>query len=248
MLALSALIVVWETAVAVRWLDPFFVSSPSRLAVMGAREIQLPSFWNDLWVSSAEFAIGYAAAVVLGTAFGLLIGWYRGLGFLFEPWLNAFNSLPRIALLPLIVLWVGLGIWSKVVVVFLGVFFPVALNAFSGVRTVDRRLIEVAASFSASQGRVLRTVVLPATLPFVFAGARLGVGRGVAGVVVGEFYSADAGIAHRIFRAGQTFQTDRVLFGAVVITVLALFAFKAISLLEKRYTRGRRAALPFAGA
>lgn len=243
LVVLVVLLLVWEVVTAVGWLNPFFFSSPIRVLASGAGDVTEFDFWSDLAISTVEFGSGYILAIAVAIPFGLLTGWHTRLHYLFEPWLNGFNSLPRLALLPLIVLWVGLGIWSKIVVVFLGAFFPIAINAFHGVRTVDRNLVAVAESFGASRRRLFTTVVLPSTVPFISTGARVGVGRAMAGVIVGEFYTAEAGIAHRAFKAGHTLQIDQMLFAALVITIIALLAFRAVRALERRFTHWRPTAV-----
>ena len=230
-----ALLAAWEIGAQTGALEVFFFSSPTRIFGAGVREVQLQRFWNDVSVSSQEFLVGYLSAVIIAVPLGIVTGWYRSAHDFFDPWLSAFNATPRLALLPLVVLWVGLGLESKIVIVFLGVFFPVVLNTFHGVRTVDANLIEVARSFGASPRRRLFTVVLPSVVPFALVGMRIGVGRGVGGVLVAEFYTSNAGLGNLVFRAGQTLQTDRLLFGALFITGLALIGFRAIGSLERRF-------------
>jgi NitT/TauT family transport system permease protein len=229
-----ALVVVWEAAARAGLINPFFFSSPSGVVDAGSKAIFTEDFWNDVWVSSREFLVGYVAAVLIAVPFGLLTGWFKTLHFLFEPWLAAFNSTPRLALLPLVVLWVGLGFWSKAVIVFLGVFFPVAINTFQGVRTVDGNLYDVARSFGASTPRRILSVVLPSVLPFALVGLKLGIGRAVSGVVVAEFFTSQEGLGNFVFRAGAQLNTSKLLFGAFFITALAMGAFAAINAIERR--------------
>jgi NitT/TauT family transport system permease protein len=172
---------------------------------------------------------------------GLLAGWYRKFNYFIDPWLSFMNALPRVALLPLIVLWVGIGIWSKILVVFLGAFFSIMINTLYGVRTVDAHLLEVAQSFRASQRRIFLTVVLPGSVPFVLAGLRLGVGRALIGVIVGELYSANAGLGYMITVASHTLQTDRLLFGVIIFTLTGVALIEGLRLLERRVQRWRPA-------
>ena len=187
-----------------------------------------------------EFFLGYFLAIAVALPFGLLTGWFRSAHYWFEPWLSAFNATPRLALLPLVILWVGLGLWSKVVIVFLGVFFPVAINTFHGVRTVNRDHLEVAQSFGASTAVRLRTVVVPAVLPFALVGMRVEIGRAVSGVIVAEFFTSQDGLGNMVLRAGQRLEIDRLLFGALFITLLALLAFRALAIVERRLTTWRQ--------
>ena len=241
---LIAVSVVWEIGVDFRWLEPYFFGSPSRIIAAGAVALRDPSFWFDVQTSVSEFAAGYVIAVVLAVPFGIVTAWFRPLHYLFEPWLAAFNATPRIALLPLVILIAGLGLASKVGIVFLGVFFPVAINSFYGVRTVSPQLAEVTRSFGASGFKRLTTLVLPTAVPFALTGMRIGIGRAVGGVLVAEYFTSQAGLGHFILRAGENYQTSQLLFGAIFITVLALLAFRTIGALEERV----RAWRPPAGA
>jgi NitT/TauT family transport system permease protein len=231
--------VLWEVGAATGWVDLFFFSSPSRILSAATREMQLPRFWHDVWVSGQELVGGYLAAALIGIPLGILVGWYRRANYFLDPWLNFMNALPRVALLPLIVLWVGIGIWSKIIVVFLGAFFAIVINTLYGVRTVDRRLLDVAHSFGANDRRLFRTVVLPGSVPFILAGLRLGVGRALIGVIVGELYAANAGVGYMITLASQTLQTDRLLFGVILLTLMGVVLVELLRIVEKRFQRWR---------
>ena len=224
-----AVFALWEIGAQAGWLNPIFFSSPTAVLAAGVEAVQDPLFWLDVRISVFEFTVGYVAALITGVAFGLVTGWYRRLAYFFDPWLAAFNAMPRVALL-----WLGLGVWSKVGLVFLGVFFPVALNTFHGVRTVDPRYRQVARSFHASERRLFFTVVLPSTLPFIASAARIGVGRGVAGVAIGEFFTSEAGLMHMIREAARFLDTALVLFGTLVITLLALGVYLLVQAIENR--------------
>ena len=241
LLSFFGFFVLWEIGAAVGLVDLFFFSSPSRILATALREVQNPRLWSDFQVSGTELLVGYLLAVVSGVPLGVLAGWYRRFNYFIDPWLNFMNALPRVALLPLIVLWLGVGIWSKIAVVFLGAFFTILLNTLSGIRTVDRRLLEVALSFGASQQRVFATVVLPGSVPFILAGLRLGIGRALIGVIVGELYSANAGLGHMIALAGQTLQTDRLLFGVVLLTLMGVVGVEVLRQVERRFQRWRPA-------
>ena len=230
---------IWQLASTAGLVNKLFFSSPLAIADTAWNEVQNPRLWSDFRISGTEMIVGYVAAVVLGVPLGLVGGWYRRLNYFFDPWLNFMNSLPRVALLPLIVLWVGIGIWSKIVVVFLGAFFMIMMNTLYGVRTVDRHLLDVASSFGASQRRMFVTVVLPGSLPFILAGLRLGVGRAVIGVIVGELYAANAGLGYMIVVAGQTLQTSRLLFAVILLTAMGVVSVEALRVVERRFQQWR---------
>ncbi len=229
----------WEIGSRVGLIEPLFFSRPTEILAAGADEVQRPRFWKDVQVSSFEFGVGYFAAVLLAVPLGVMVGWYRRVSYAVDPWLNFINSLPRVALLPLVVLWVGLGVESKILVVFLGAFFSIVIPAVQGVRTVDRRLLDVAWSFGASQRRIFTSVVAPATVPFIVTGLRLGVARALIGVIVGELYAQTEGLGVLIGRATASLQADRMLFGVLIFTVAGIVGVEAIRLVERYFERWR---------
>jgi NitT/TauT family transport system permease protein len=156
-----------------------------------------------------------------------------------DPFLAAFNATPRIALLPLIILWAGLGLWAKVLVVFLSAFFPICMTTIGGVRTVSAAHLEVARSFGAGDAHIFRTIVFPSCLPFILAGLRVGVGRGLVGVIVAELYGASAGIGFLINLAGSMFQTDTVFVGIALLAGFGLLFNEILRRAERRVERWR---------
>jgi NitT/TauT family transport system permease protein len=234
-----AVAILWEIGADTGVLNPVFFPPPTEIVRTGVQEVQSATFWGDVGTSVFEFLWGYLIAITLAFPCGVLIGWFRRLRYLSEPWVDALNATPTLALMPLVLIWFGLGTSAKVAIVFITAFIPVVLNVYTGVRTVDHRLLGVAASFGATRNRIMRTVVVPSVAPFGFAGARIGVGRAVSGVVVGEFFASDSGLAFRIFHDAQLLQTASVLFYALVITFLALGAFNLVGLIEHRVLRWR---------
>ncbi|HET9456691.1 MAG TPA: ABC transporter permease [Candidatus Limnocylindrales bacterium] len=234
-------IVLWEVGSRNGWINEFFFSRPTAIVAAGAAEVQIPRFWEDVRLSTTEFLVGYGLAIVIGIPLGLLTGWYRRLQFILDPWLNFLNSLPRFALLPVIVIATGLGIWSKIVVCFLGAVLAIIIPTIQGVRTVDRRYLDVASSFGASQPRRFITVVAPATVPFIVTGLRLGIARALIGVVTGELFAATGGLGFFIKKASDTLQTDKLLFGVLIFTFAGIILVEVLRRLETRVQRWRPA-------
>jgi NitT/TauT family transport system permease protein len=234
-----AFLILWEVGARAGVIEAFFFSSPIAIVQAGIREVQIPRFWDDVRVSGLELFVGCALAVVVGVPIGLAIGWYRRVGYMFDPWLNFFNSLPRIALLPLIVLWLGLGIETKFAIVFLGAFFSIVVPTAQGVKTVDRTFLDVGRSLRASQRRIFTSIVLPSTVPFIIAGMRLGIGRGLIGVVVAEFYAQTQGVGVIIVKAQQALLTDRMLFAILLFSISSIFLALLVSFFERRVQRWR---------
>src|ERR671932_2686376 len=188
-------------AAALPQINPMFTSAPSRIlgaadklffnpgiaavfAALGAGSlgdawsvIAKGSIYKDIWVSFQEFALGYALAVVVGIPLGMLTGWYRRLNYAVEPFVSALYATPRVALLPLFIIWFGIGINSKLAVVFAGALFPVLISTFSGMRALDPNMLKCARSFGANDWQIFKTIAIPGSIPFMITGLRLAVGR-----------------------------------------------------------------------
>ena len=238
-LGLVVFFAAWQIGANVGVIDPYFFSSPLDVLAAGAREVQLPRFWEDAKISAIELGVGSLAAVLLAVPLGIAIGWYRRISFTFDPWLNFFNALPRVALVPLVVLWAGLGVEMKTVIVFLGGFFSIILPTVEGVRTVERSLLDVARSFRARERLIFTSLVIPGTLPFIASGMRVAVGRVLAGVIIAEFYAQTSGLGVMIKRSSDTEQPDRALFGVLIFTLLGLLLSEAVGSVERYLQRWR---------
>jgi NitT/TauT family transport system permease protein len=237
--ALIAFLLIWEAVGRRGLIDPLFISSPLRVALAGYELVQDRDFWNDLAVSASEFGLGYGAAAAMAIPLGLAIGLSKRLQYLLGPFIDTLNAVPRVTLLPLIIIWLGIGIWSKVAVVFLGAVIPIAISTQAGVRTSETRFIRVARSFSASRMKIFSSIVLPGTVPFIFTGLKYGAGRALLGVVVGELYAATAGLGHMIADAGNTFQTDIVFFGVAIFMTAGLIVVALLDALERHFEKWR---------
>src|SRR5882762_5393112 len=162
---LLAVLLLWEAFARSGLVDPLFISSPTRVAQAGFGLLQDRDFWNDLTVSGTEFVFGYALAVAIAIPLGLAIGLSKRLQYMLSPFVDTLNAVPRVTLLPLIIIWFGIGIWSKVVVVFLGAVIPILINTQSGVKTSEARFLKVARSFGASELKLFVSIILPGTVP-----------------------------------------------------------------------------------
>lgn len=229
----------WQIGASLGVIDPYFFSSPAAVFAAGVREVQLPRFWVDVRTSALELGVGSLAAVILAVPLGIAIGWYRRISLTFDPWLNFFNALPRVALVPLVVLWAGLGVEMKMVIVFLGGFFSIILPTVEGVRTVERSLLDVSRSFRARERLIFTSLVIPGTLPFIASGMRVAVGRVLAGVIIAEFYAQTQGIGVMISRSSQTEQPDRMLFGVLIFTLLGIVLTEVVGSVERYLQRWR---------
>jgi ABC-type nitrate/sulfonate/bicarbonate transport system permease component len=238
---LLTLLLVWEALGTSGLVDPLFISSPTRVARAAWLLSHDRDFWTDVEVSATEFVLGYGAALAVAIPLGLAVGLSKRLQYLIGPFVDTLNAVPRVTLLPLIIIWCGIGIWSKVAVVFLGAVIPVLINTQSGVKASEARFMRVARSFSASRWKIFSSIILPGIVPFIFTGAKYGAGRALLGVVVGELYASTAGLGHLIADAGNTFQTDVVFVGALLFMAAGLIVVTLLDALEQRFERWRPA-------
>ena len=237
--AMTAFLLFWELAVVYEWVNPLFTSSPSRIATTGYGMFADGSIWPHLRVSGYEFIVGFGMAIVAGIPLGILMGWYGRLNAILDPFVSALYATPRIALLPLIMIWFGIGIESKIAIVFLGAVFPILVNTITGVRTISADFVKVARSFGASDRQLFMTVALPSSVPLLLSGLRLGLGHALIGIVVGEMYGATHGIGHLISVSGARFQTDAVMVGIIIIAATGVALTELLRLIERRFERWR---------
>jgi NitT/TauT family transport system permease protein len=216
-----------------------FFTVPSQIAGTLWQMIVTGSLWAPLGVSATAFTIGLGLAILAGLPLGILIGRSNALNAMFDPFITAFNATPRLVFLPLLMLWFGIGLWSKVAIVFIGALFPLLINTYEGVRNADKLLINVVRSFGASEWDIARLVVVPNALPFIVVGLRLAIGRAVLGVVVSEFFGSQEGLGVVMVRAASGFQVDVVFAGLIVFAGLSLVMTGLVKLLEDRMSRWR---------
>jgi ABC-type nitrate/sulfonate/bicarbonate transport system permease component len=231
---------IWElVGNTLQLINPMFMSAPSLVAKAAVQLFTSGEIWNDLYVSGIEFFWGYGLSIIFAIPFGIAIGWYKKFAYICDPFVNAMNATPRVALLPLVIIWLGIGILSKVGIIFLGAVFPLLINTRDGVKTTPANLLTAARSFGASEWQIFKSVVLPSTVPFILTGLRLAVGRALIGVMVGELYAATAGIGFMITVAGATFQTDKVFVGVLIFAITGMVLTDVIDRIEHRFDKWR---------
>jgi sulfonate transport system permease protein len=236
-LSVAIFLVAWELAPRLHLVDPFFTSQPSRVLVASVDIIRSGTLMHDAIVSLSEFAAGFALALVIGVPVGLMLGTFPTVRHLLDPPLMAIYATPQLALLPIFVLWLGIGMASKIAVVFIGASIPIIVNSMAGVRQVERPLVLAARSFCATRRDVFVKVMLPASLPAVMIGIRLGLSRAVLGVVVAEMYVSQEGVGNQIMRLGSAFRVDHLLVYVLLVSAFGLGATTAARKLEERVAR-----------
>jgi len=223
----------WQAVFLVVPFDPLFISKPSLIASGLVDLITSGDLFRDLAVSAVPFLYGFSAAVVIGVPLGVVMGWRVRVGYALDPLMTVFYASPLVALAPLVVIFFGVGIGGKTLIIFLLSVFPFIFNAYAGVRAVDRLLINVVRSLGGRERDLYFKVILPSILPYIIAGARIAVGRALIGVLVGEFFAASEGIGYAISRFGDIFALDRMFACIIVIMIIAVVLTEGIRWTER---------------
>jgi len=218
--SLVVLIGAWE--IFGRDVNPVFGSYPSAIAEAAVALARSGKLWTALLDSLRPFAVGYALAIVVGVPLGLIIGRFRTIEAAIGIYITAGYAMPLVALVPLLILWLGLGFTVKVAIIFLLSVFPICINTWLGVTAVPKSLIEVGKSFVAPDSVILRRIILPATLPYIMAGIRLAVGRAVVAMVIAEFFTSISGLGAIIITSANNFDTATTFVPIILIMLLAV--------------------------
>ena len=227
------LVAAWELVLTYLFtVNPFFFTKPSLIAAAFKEQIQGAKLWHDLAVSSQAFLWGFSFAVIVGIPVGLVMGWRRRVEYSLDPFLTALYASPLVALAPLLIIVFGVGVLGKAALVFLLSVFPFVFNAFAGVKSTDPLLINVIRSYGGTEKDLYLKVILPSTMPYIIAGARLAIGRGLVGIIVGEFYAASEGIGFAITQAGDTYRLPDMFVGIIILSLIAVVLTELMRKLE----------------
>jgi ABC-type nitrate/sulfonate/bicarbonate transport system permease component len=236
LLSIVAVLAIWEV---LGRQAPLYASFPSaivsafyRIAVIEGR--LLPA----LAVTMHALLIGFAISAVLGVAIGFAMGRIRIVDLVLDPYVSALYSTPRITLIPVLILALGIGFELRVTMSVLSAIFPIIINTQAGVKSVDRELLDTGRAFAANQWQILRTVVMPASMPYVFTGLRIGIARALVGIVVAEMTAAVTGTGYLLLTFGRFFQTDKLMGPVILLGLLSI-------VLAWGVTRVQRALMPW---
>jgi NitT/TauT family transport system permease protein len=235
----TVILLAWEAAVRVGWLNPFFTSQPTAIAAALAREARSGELARSTSVSLREFGAGFGAAIVVGLSLGVVAGWFRTVEYALDPFIWFIYSAPLIAFYPLFVLWLGLGTHTVIAISFLLSVTPITVNTAAGIRNLSPTLLLAARSFGARPHDVLWKVALPASVPMIVAGLRLGVGRALTGVVIAELFVPSGGLGSSIAYNAGLLRTTNMLASLMVIVVLGVICTQGLSAIEARFDSWR---------
>ena len=232
-LALAGLLAAWEVVARTGWVPALFLPSPSGVIQTGVEMLRSGELLTHVATSLQRIVLGFGLGALGGVSVGLAVGFFSLAEAVGNPLIAATFPIPKIALLPLLILWLGIGEASKVAVIMLGVFFPMAINTYTGVRNADPLLIRAAVSFGAGRWSLIRKVMLPSALPMIFAGLKLGAGTSLLLLVAAEMIAANAGIGFLVLHAQNIMETTKLMVGIVLLSVLGVASHWLLVRLER---------------
>lgn len=232
LVTLAVVLAGWE--VAGRYVNPLFLSSPSAIVLAFGELVASGELVSAILTSLLGFVLGVTAAIVVGIAVGVAMGRVRLVEYVLEPYVNALYSTPSIALIPLFILWFGVGLASKALIIFVLSVFLVVINTFTGVRNLSQSVVDVGRAFAASERQIFWKIVLPAALPFIMTGLRLAVGRAILAMIVAEFFTAISGLGGMIVKYANFFQTPKLFVPIIVVSVMGVCAVELVKGIERR--------------
>lgn len=235
LIALAAFLALWHLASIPA--GKLLLPSPLDIVPAFLDELRSGQLLSATASSLQVFAVGYLLAIVTGVAFGVLMGGMPRVGETFEIYVNALNATPRVAFIPFIILWFGLGTNAKIVVVWFQAVLPILINTYAGVQNTDPDLLEAARSFGARRGQLFRHIMLPGALPYIVTGLRLGAGMAMVGTVIAELQTALAGLGYLMAQFGGTFQTAKYFAPVLVLAAMGMFVSQMLKILERRLAR-----------
>jgi NitT/TauT family transport system permease protein len=233
-LGVAILLVAWEYAAHRGALNPAVVSSPSQIAKAFVGQWKSGEIRANILVSLLEFAVGFGLALALGTALGIAMGLNRTFEYVVDPYVWFFASSPLIAFYPIIVVWLGFGFATVVAITFLLCFVSIVINTFAGVQSADRQLIRAVRAFGGTRHDVIVQVLLPSAAPHILAGVRIGLGRALLGIVLGEMFGSDAGLGFDITYHAAQLQTADVFVPLLILVAIGVGFDRAGAWLESR--------------
>ena len=234
LLILVGVLGAWQLLSQYKIINPLFLSSPFEIFMAGVDLVKSGEFLVHLKLSAYIYVIGVVMGCLTGAVLGMAMGWWRRFGDIVDPYVVFFSAMPRVALYPVFIMLMGVGDLSRILIVFIGVLFPMLFNSYVGAKQTSKQLLEVAQVFGYSRSHIFYKVVFPSSMPYLMAGFRNGVTLGMILVVVSEFFGASGGLGQQIAVTAQFFQTPFMYAWVVFTSLLALVFVKLTDWLERR--------------
>ncbi|MCL6637069.1 MAG: ABC transporter permease [Alicyclobacillus sp.] len=236
---LVLLLILWQYSDG-HWLPDFILSSPAHVAERLVQELSGATMWQDIGVTAEELILGYVLGAVIGTVLGLVLGLNRIAWEICDPVISAINGIPKVALAPLFLIWMGLGIWSKVSIAAMMVSLLMFYNTITGIQVAPRSLVDVLRVMGANRWVITKKVLIPFLSTYFVSGLKSSVPMAVIGVVVGEFIASSNGVGYFIRSSTDMFDAAGLFAGIVVLVAMTLLLGFAVKLLELRLLRWQR--------
>jgi ABC-type nitrate/sulfonate/bicarbonate transport system permease component len=222
-----------------RRMDPIFMAPPSAIFAAAVDLIHSGLLRKALVQTLWPFSVGMVLTVVVGILLGIVIAQWRILEYILDPFINALYAIPRIALVPLIILWAGLEFTGKVAILVSVAIFPITVNTYAGIRDVRGAMLEIGRAYGATEWQIFTKIVMPAAIPFIMAGVRLAVGLAIIGIIVAEFFTAISGLGGMIVEYANVFATAKLFVPIIVIALVGVVLTELVMWLERRMSRWR---------
>jgi ABC-type nitrate/sulfonate/bicarbonate transport system permease component len=235
--SVAVFFVIWEYYG--RRMDPIFMAPPSAIFGAAVTLIQSGALEKAMVQTLWPFAVGMALTVIVGILLGIVMAQWRTLEYVLDPFINALYAIPRIALVPLIILWAGLEFAGKVTILVSVAIFPITVNTYAGIRDVRGSMLEIGRAYGATEWQIFWKIVLPAAVPFIMAGVRLAVGLAIIGIIVAEFFTAISGLGGMIVEYANVFATAKLFVPIIVIALIGVILTELVMWLERRMSRWR---------
>ena len=231
---LIILFLLWEISANIELIDPFIFSSPSRMFLALIDMIKSGALWKHIGITLYETVIGFLLGTFIGIFIAIIMWWNKFLSDVLEPYLVILNSLPKTALAPILIVWIGNNMFSIITIALLTSVIVTLLSVYDGFMQVDGEKIKLIKTFGATKFQILKKVILPASIPTMISALKINIGLSYVGVIVGEFLVAKAGLGYLITYSSQTFKLDIVMLSIIILSLLASVMYKIVSILEKK--------------
>lgn len=237
---LVAFVLLWEVAAKLKWIDTFLTSSPSEIYKLFVSYLSDGTLFKHIGISVMETVVGFLAGTILGILVAIVLWWSDFLATVLDPYLVVLNSLPKTALAPIIIIWVGAGYTGIIVTAITLSIVITTMNVYTSFKEVDKNSIKMLETFGANKFQILRELVFPASVPSIISTIKVNIGLAWVGVIVGEFLVSRAGIGYLIVYGGQVFRLDLVMMSVIILAILAAIMYKGISIIEKKFMKWRQ--------
>jgi NitT/TauT family transport system permease protein len=239
LLLLVVFFALWEVLAQLKILDPFLVSQPTRMLHFFVKLYREGNLFAHIWVTCYETIVGFVLGTVAGTLVAMLLWWSDFICKILDPYLVVLNALPKIALGPIIIYWIGNGQSAIIAMALMISLIVTIISVLSGFKEVDEDKIKLIQTFGANKYQILRYVILPASIPTMISALKINVGLSWVGVIVGEFLVAQEGLGFLIVYGGQIAQLDMVMVSIIILSIAAFLMYEIVAILERKYLKSR---------